>query len=151
MISPTENLLTEIEQELSLEPASYRLRFGNFIIDTLVFYALLFLSGMALGIIMVAVNGSYDISENKSTQLLYYLINILVYFAYYSLMEGLTGGRTIGKFITGTRVIKTNGEKIGMKQAMIRSLSRLVPFEAISCAIGAFWHDRWSGTMVVKK
>lgn len=151
MTSSTENLLTDLEQEISQEPASLGLRFANFIVDTIVFYLLLFMTGMIFGIIMVSVNSYYNATENSSTVLLYYLINILVFIAYYSLMEGLAGGRTIGKFITGTRVVKTNGENIGMKQAVIRSLSRLVPFEAISCAIGAFWHDRWSGTMVVKK
>lgn len=70
---------------------------------------------------------------------------------YYLFFEGLFG-RTLGKFITGTRVVATDDRKPNFGQIFGRTLVRLVPFEVFSF-MGTDpqgWHDKWSGTMVVQ-
>jgi hypothetical protein len=72
-------------------------------------------------------------------------------FMYYAICEAATG-RTLGKLITGTRVVTIRGERPPIKAIALRTLSRFVPFEAFSFLNGntTGWHDRWSGTRVVR-
>ncbi|HWB33836.1 MAG TPA: RDD family protein [Candidatus Paceibacterota bacterium] len=70
---------------------------------------------------------------------------------YYVLFESIWQ-RTLGKWITNTKVVKLDGTKPGFWRIVGRSLLRLVPFEAFSFVFGEHpfgWHDRLSGTMVV--
>ena len=59
--------------------------------------------------------------------------------------------RTIGKFVTGTKAVNTDGSKMEPKTILLRSLCRIVPFEPFS-ALGnpsRPWHDKWSKTYVI--
>jgi uncharacterized RDD family membrane protein YckC len=80
-----------------------------------------------------------------------YLVTLLFMVSYYLVMEGILGF-TVGKLITGTRVVNEEGRSAGFGQILGRTFSRLVPFDALSFfgtpSIG--WHDRWSGTRVIK-
>jgi uncharacterized RDD family membrane protein YckC len=69
---------------------------------------------------------------------------------YYSLCEKLFRGQTLGKLITATCALRTDGEELTFKDALLRSLCRLVPLEVFS-GFGVPWHDAWTNTMVVKK
>lgn len=63
--------------------------------------------------------------------------------------EGLFG-ITLGKLLTGTKVVGRNGSPISLKQAFLRSLIRLIPFNWISVFTKkGLWIDRWSNTQVV--
>lgn len=81
------------------------------------------------------------------------LLGIGMILAYYILMEGVFG-LTIGKLITGTRVVDERGGPPSVRQAVLRSLARLLPFEAFSVLLsqdGAArgWHDTLPRTRVV--
>ena len=78
------------------------------------------------------------------------MIIIVNYLVYYTLCEKLFRGQTLGKLITGTKSLRTDGEELTFKDALLRSLCRLVPFEVFS-GFGVPWHDSWTNTMVVKK
>jgi len=69
---------------------------------------------------------------------------------YYSSFEVLTG-RTIAKFITGTKVIDENGKTPDFGTIMLRSLCRFIPFEPFSFLGNERirWHNRLSKTRVV--
>lgn len=71
---------------------------------------------------------------------------------YYLFFESLFG-RTIGKMITGSIVVDENGKKPGFKIICLRTLCRLIPFEAFSflSKSARFWHDSFSKTYVVEK
>ena len=60
--------------------------------------------------------------------------------------------RTIGKLVTGTRVVTTDGNVPGFGKVLGRSLARVIPFEVLSFlgAIPIGWHDKLSGTRVVQ-
>jgi uncharacterized RDD family membrane protein YckC len=80
------------------------------------------------------------------------LLPMLVTFVYYAGFEAAFG-RTPAKWITRSSVVTTAGLKPRVTQILGRTLVRFVPFEAFSFLSGRFprgWHDRWSGTRVVK-
>ncbi len=65
-------------------------------------------------------------------------------------MEYFTKGRTVGKYITGSKVISTDGTQPTFQDYFIRNISRFVPFDAFSfLGEGNGWHDSWSDTRVV--
>ncbi len=71
---------------------------------------------------------------------------------YYWILEFMFGA-TLGKRLTGTRVVALDGGPATALQVLIRTLCRLVPLEFLSFMhsdpIG--WHDRWSQTRVVAR
>ncbi|HEV8508744.1 MAG TPA: RDD family protein, partial [Chitinophagaceae bacterium] len=74
------------------------------------------------------------------------------YGMYMGLIEAVFKGRSIGKLITGTIAVNNDGSRINGQTALLRGLSRAVPFNALS-ALGSPcypWHDRWNKTYVVK-
>ncbi|TAJ12516.1 RDD family protein [Marinilabiliaceae bacterium JC017] len=80
------------------------------------------------------------------------IISLLTNLFYYTFFESLIG-QTPGKVITGTVVINKHGVRPEFGDCMIRTLSRLVPFEPISFLgdNSTGWHDAWTETQVVKK
>jgi uncharacterized RDD family membrane protein YckC len=73
----------------------------------------------------------------------------VMFFLYYVSFEFLTG-RTLGKFLTGTRVVSDTGGPPTLGQVAMRSVLRLIPMEAFTFfARGPGLHDRGSRTRVV--
>lgn len=71
---------------------------------------------------------------------------------YYLFFESVFS-RTIGKFITGSIVVNENGLKPSFGIICIRTLCRLIPFDALSFLGKSerIWHDSLSKTYVVEK
>jgi uncharacterized RDD family membrane protein YckC len=146
----------EVELGLDYTYASTGQRFLNLLIDSIIMrFGLDWATGYLVGIFLSSVAPDF-LSEavygGVSWQLLVlsYLISILNYLFYYTLCEKLFKGVTLGKLITGTKAVRENGENLSLKDALLRSLTRLVPFEAFSAFNGHPWHDRWTKTMVIK-
>jgi uncharacterized RDD family membrane protein YckC len=134
----------------NLDDASQGKRLLNYIIDLICFYIVAILLMVVL-FLPAMEDGSYD-EDSPSTTLISYLVAIGVIVGYYTFFEYVCKGRTIGKFITGTRAIMLNGDKLSLRAAFLRSLSRLVPFEPISFLMSRNgWHDRWTDTYVVNE
>lgn len=129
------DLLSDLQETANLDHASKGQRFANLLID-----------GIIVGVaqnILVAVLGVGMIESIG--------LSLIINFAYYTAMEGYGGGRTIGKMVTGTRVVSTNGEPLTPGRIMLRTVCRWVPFEPFSMLFGdAPWHDTWTDTAVVK-
>ena len=69
---------------------------------------------------------------------------------YFIAFEAATG-RTAGKLVAGTKVVSATGGTPSFGQITGRSLVRLIPFEPFSFIFAnRGWHDRWSGTRVVR-
>lgn len=140
---------TEVTSDLELllapPPASTGLRFADLLIDGIIFYIIAILAGGIIGFLGAFLPIQHEV---VGFQFLYYLASLTIQLIYYTLMEGLTG-RTIGKLITGTKVVRETGEPITIKDALLRTLSRFVPFEVFS-GFGVPWHDSWTHTTVVK-
>lgn len=137
--------------EIHYTRASHLQRLGNYIIDIIVYYLLLILVGIFIGIVYGDIFVSVDFND-PFTNLLDKLASLFLYGLYMGGVEVIFKGRSIGKFITNTKAINTDGTPISSRTAFLRGLSRAVPFEAFS-ALGSPsnpWHDRWNETMVVK-
>jgi uncharacterized RDD family membrane protein YckC len=141
----TTDILLDVQQEITLEPVSPGLRFVNFLIDLVAFYALCFIIGFAWGIVALFTHTSTELGDAGA-----YLFGSCIYIGYYTISEGFFG-RTIGKLATRTIVLKDNRDKINFKDALLRSLCRFIPFEALSGFGYRPWHDQLTKTMVVKK
>ena len=79
--------------------------------------------------------------------------NLHVFFTtYYIIMEYVFKGKTFGKLLTKTRAVTEYGERMDLGTIMVRSLCRLIPFEAFSF-LGEEgtkgWHDTISKTKVI--
>jgi hypothetical protein len=69
------------------------------------------------------------------------------YLLYCFLSEAIFG-QTLGKMVTRS-CVASNGVYLSTGRVLLRTLSRLIPFDGISFLFGAKWHDRVSATAVV--
>jgi uncharacterized RDD family membrane protein YckC len=139
------------DNEYQLVQASGGKRFANYIIDLIVFYALLFGSGVIIGLLNPAAFDSIPEDDNFGYNLLDRLLGLILYGLYMFIVEALFKGKSLGKIITGTRAVNEDGSNISAKTALLRGLSRAVPFNAFS-ALGTPsypWHDKWSNSYVI--
>ena len=128
--------------DVILEDASKSQRFANFIIDITGFNLAGYLFGFGTGIF-----GVVDVIENRGL----YILAIFILLAYYFLLEGVSG-RTLGKLITGTKVVTEDGQKPSFTNIAVRTLCRCIPFEPFSffgSGTGG-WHDSLSKPRVIK-
>lgn len=127
--------------------AGHGLRLTNYLIDLVC----LFIFVIIFTVILNSINPGMEGSVQSSNKLVDYLIGFIAGMCYYFIFEATTG-RTIGKFITGTRVVTETGEIPGPKDIFIRSLCRHIPFDAFSFlgSDASGWHDSISNTCVVK-
>jgi uncharacterized RDD family membrane protein YckC len=132
-------------------------RFLNWLIDNLLMrYGLSYLTGMGIGVLISIAspeffeNISYDEGVFGTLFWLGILISYFNYVVYYTVCEKLFRGYTVGKLITGTRAIRQDGGELSFRNALLRSLSRCVPFEVFSGFNTLTWHDSWTDTMVIK-
>jgi uncharacterized RDD family membrane protein YckC len=115
-------------------------RFANLIIDSICRLLFALAVGVACGLAGIDVR-PMGVS---------FLFGLVTIFGYYVLLEGMFGF-TVGKLITGTRVVALDGSKAKFGAVVGRTLSRFVPFEPFSfLGNTAGWHDRWSGTRVIR-
>ncbi|MEG0188049.1 RDD family protein [Algoriella sp.] len=126
--------------------ANKGLRIANYFIDlaTVVIILIIIITVIYLVLELFAINFSED---NIILDLLMYLGFVGVYF----LMEVITKGRSVGKFITGTKVVMIDGSEPLAKNYLIRNLCRLIPFDQLSFLFGGGFHDTISKTTVVNK
>ena len=150
------SIFEELEQERVYNYASTGQRFLHFIIDTIILcnvYAAL--AGAAIAIVMlmsgVEPTSTAMFDDSATSKLLSYLVGALCIVLSFTLIEGATKGRTLGKLLTRTVVVKEDGSPITFKDAWLRALCRIVPFEPFSGLSGYPWHDKWTNTIVVKK
>lgn len=140
--------------------ASQGQRFLNFLIDGLFMrFVLSMATGYLFGYILAVVapdfllEVAYEIEGGPRTWrfwMLTFLLGYFNYLIYYTICEKAFKGYTLGKLITGTRAIREDGQELTFKDAILRTLSRIVPFEAFSGFGEKPWHDSWTKTIVIK-
>ncbi len=136
--------------------ASKGSRFLNFLIDNLLMrFALSYATSYIVVNILLSVAPNFvnSIAESNGKLLLFsFIVAYFNYLMYYTICEAAFKGYTLGKLITGTRAVRDNGDALTFKDALLRSLSRIVPLEAFS-GLGSPcspWHDTWTKTRVIK-
>lgn len=132
--------------------ASSGIRFANYFLDRLfvqiIFYMIFFIFGIFYTLTTGKIIDSESLDNNSGATLLFIFIYLLISFAYFFLMEYYLG-KTLAKYITGTEVISIDGNKPSAQQIAGRTLSRAVPFDALSFLGNNGWHDSWSDTRVI--
>lgn len=136
--------------EYTYTQASAGKRFVNLLVDRVAIYLVWSFVLFKVNVALLRAIFQYT----HSRELLYvfsYSMTIGFFVFVLAIEESLTGGKTLGKLITGTRAVNNDGSRISTRTAILRCLSRLVPFEAFS-ALGSPsfpWHDRWTKTIVI--
>lgn len=152
---PQTSILDDHLELIQYEEASMTKRLFNWLIDLVVMrftlmYAVAYLILWLVS--MIAPQYLYDpYGKGNGLQLILYTYIMweVSIFVYYFISEKAFRGYTVGKLITGTRVIRLDGKELTLKDALLRSLYRLTPFETISALNGPPWHDLWSKTVVI--
>jgi len=145
------DLLQDIEEQLWQEPATIGQRFINYLLDLILFYVIMVIVGFLVGIVVALTTGGVQDFKSDSYQTMFFLITLVTYIMFYTIIEASGQGKTLGKLITRTRAIRTDGSRLSWKDAFIRSLCRLIPFEPFSAFFGSPWHDNLSKTIVVQE
>lgn len=149
-------LADELNLYIAHTPATQGQRFVNWLIDNLLMrFGLSMLTGYLVGwlLTLIAPEYIYRVTFDQNSFdliILGYSLAFFNYILYYTLCEKLFRGYTLGKLLSGTRAIREDGEELTFKDALLRSLSRLVPFEAFSGLGQRPWHDSWTKTQVIK-
>jgi uncharacterized RDD family membrane protein YckC len=133
----------EEQKELDSKKVSSVTRFIHFIVDTIAFTALTMIIGF---IVLLFFNST---NQTLATLMGYFMLTI-AFFGYYVFME-TKFQKTIGKFITKTKVVNKNGTKPGVGDIVRRTLCRLIPFDRISFLFtNNGFHDKLSETTIIK-
>lgn len=147
----TPSIFDEIQQQNPVTYATTGQRFANFIVDSIVIRIAAII--INVGIMILIQQFAPDINETNSVGYVLFLLltSFSTYILFYTFLERLANGKTLGKLITKTRVVREDGQPLTWKDTLIRSLCRLVPFETFSALSGYPWHDKWTKTIVVKE
>ena len=126
------------QEEFEAKKVNSSTRFLNFIIDTIVWF-----------IIVAILTNSLD-AKDPMQMVVGYFIFFASYIGYYAFME-TKYQKTIGKFITKTKVVNKNGTKPQGGDILRRTFCRLIPFDRISFLFTPNgFHDRLSDTILIK-
>ncbi len=119
--------------------ASKKKRLINFLIDTSIWFLLLYLLG-------------YLAREFESLKYIFIGLIWILMLGAYSIVSEFYFQKTIGKYFTKTKVIFKKGVKPEFRLIVIRTWARAIPFEFLSLGLGIdakAWHDVLSKSMVV--
>jgi uncharacterized RDD family membrane protein YckC len=134
--------VSDVEPAERPQLATRSQRLGTMLIDSLLLATCVF--ALLVGSRVLDAPWLLDLAGDR-------LLVLLVVTFYYALSEFFSG-LTLGKLLTGTRVVTDTGGAPGFQQLLVRSVARLVPLESLSF-LGAppvGWHDRWSRTRVIR-
>jgi uncharacterized RDD family membrane protein YckC len=139
------DLTTKIEEqkEFDSKKVSSLKRFIHFIVDTIAFVILTMIFAFVLGLFI-------NPTDQSLMTLMGYLMLAAGFFGYYVFME-TRFQKTIGKFITKTKVVNKNGTRPEVGDIVRRTFCRLIPFDRVSFLFTPNgFHDRLSDTTIIK-
>lgn len=138
--------------------ASTGQRLANFLIDNILIYLLNTLLLQLYGLHIFQWLITTPLTQYEDLSLLQITVNLIgilhiciTLLLFFTISEYFTRGKTIGKIITGTRAVRDDYTSISFKDALLRSLCRIIPFEPFSFLGGSNgWHDTMTGTTVIR-
>lgn len=143
------DLTTQMEGQkmVDAQKAPLSARLIHFFVDTIVVCFLIGTSLFILGDLMVRF--SLSLGEQQ-LPLLAYAIMAAGFFGYYVFME-TQYQKTIGKFMTKTKVVNIDGTKPQVGDIVRRTFCRLIPFDRVSFLFTSDgFHDKLSETTIIK-
>lgn len=138
------------DNQYHLVQASSGKRFVNYLVDRIIFYILFYMLALVLASLNIKIQVEVD-PDSTGLALFSILIYVFAYALFMGLMEFAMKGKTIGKLLTGTRAVKEDGTHLELKDALLRGICRIIPFNIFS-ALGNTcypWHDSISKTYVI--
>lgn len=143
------------DERLKIDPASRWRRFFNWLIDYACFTLLSMLVLLPYATWLYVRGGDAALEALETPNLLRdYGVGIAAMLLYYIPMESIFGF-TIGKLVTGTRVVTEDGGKPRWGQIVGRTFARFIPFEPFSLLFSSderrSWHDSLPKLYVVRK
>jgi uncharacterized RDD family membrane protein YckC len=127
------------KQEVDTNLATTSARIINYIIDSVASFGLVFL---VLTLVQFILGDVLPVI---------FLALILGSFAAYFIILELLFQKTLGKFITKTKVVKLDGEKPTQGDIVLRTVCRFIPFDQFSYLfLKDGFHDMLSKTKVIK-
>jgi uncharacterized RDD family membrane protein YckC len=119
-------------------------RFIHVVVDGMVIYTTVYFL-----MVVAAMLGLDPPSPNSEDgKWVFRICFIITSVVLYTILE-YSSQRSLGKYLTGTKVISLKGRPLTFGQSLLRSLLRFFPFDAFTFLAHAKWHDSWSKTMVV--
>lgn len=125
-------------------------RFGHYLLDFLFLLGFRMLFWVTIGLILGLTNNVH-LLQDSIIGTIETVVNWLFLLPFYYFIFELSMQSTPGKALFGRIVVDEYGNKPTPRQLLIRSVSRIVPFEALSCLSTLGWHDKWSNTFVLHK
>ena len=117
-------------------------RFANYMIDSVSIWLVSMMLILGFG----AAGFNVQFSEME-----FYLYYFLLTIIYYTIFETTTG-KTLGKYITKTKVVTEDGFPPAIQNILGRTFARFIPFEPFSFfGSNVGWHDSISKTFVVSE
>lgn len=123
--------------------------------------------GLVIGLLVIGMivsaglSPSYQASmaSDGTPDIVWTLVSLALGLGYFTALEGCSG-RTIGKYLLGLKVLKTEGTRIGFREAFLRNLTTTIGFPffmIIDALLMLFFFrqerqrafDKIAGTMVV--
>ncbi|WP_053991609.1 RDD family protein [Mangrovimonas sp. TPBH4] len=138
--------ITNLQNENDLSKSSVHsiIRLINYIVDTVVWLILYFSIAYIFDRYFVRFN-SYVVNYIYSISL-----GLILYLVYYGALE-FYFHRTLGKFLTRTKVTDRDGGEITCLTIFKRTISRLIPIDIFYYLFSKKGlHDRLSNTLVIK-
>lgn len=149
----TPSVFDKLERSGPFIPAPNSRRFINYIVDLVCAYLFVNLCVIIIGITGQMANADWVYllwyEDSAPATALQNIVHVSLFVSYYTLIEFILKGRSVGKMITQTIAVRNNGTPIAFKQAFVRSIFRIIPFEPFGAFANRLWHDRFSRTKVV--
>jgi uncharacterized RDD family membrane protein YckC len=136
-LAASEKLTIDTPEHIALEftLASAGSRFLALAIDTLIQVGVfLGASLLTLGIVTAAAIASRDVAPWALAVLVF--SGFILYYAYFAIFETIWSGQTPGKRIVGLRVMAISGRPLGVFEAILRNLLRIVDQMPFIYAVG---------------
>ena len=131
-----ETVQKELRFKKPINDLTIGLRLVNLIIDSVFYYQI-------LGRLMAEL----PIFETNALANTIYIFSFPIY---YIVCEHFFQ-KTLGKLFTQSVVVNEYGEKPTLKDIVVRTVIRFIPFEPLSFfSSNRGWHDKWTNTYVIK-
>jgi uncharacterized RDD family membrane protein YckC len=119
-------------------------RLIHFFVDLIAFFLIALILSLVLDLFLPT-------PDQGTLNLIGYGLILIAFFLYFVYME-YKYQKTIGKFLTKTKVVMTDGRKPELNEIFIRTVCRLIPLDRISFLFTKNgFHDRLSNTTVIKE
>ena len=142
-----EHAQEEIKKAQQVSPG---IRFVNLLVDSAVIIFILLVVFNILDMYVFMADPDPYGQADPYIDFVSELIPFIVFFLYYIVME-ISYQKTLGKFLTKTKVVSENDTRASYGEIIFRTVCRLIPFDWISFFFKEQgFHDNFSKTKVVK-